>query len=673
MVSYLERTPSIVIQLVVYRPSSMAGQPGQIIEVDAVPLVCRPTSERYAHAGRTAITQLPRQAVIDKHGLAPTPITLQGTFGFEARQVGNQMLSGWERLRYFRDQIFNLYHQINAQDMTDAVTGVQSGNGIIDPSMYHSLLPGGNALNTRFQEGDILFANLWDLYFEFSARVNLDSFVVSEAAPTTTHLPQYTLTLTACGPAIVPTGAMDASLSINLAMASINQGISDTMGSAISLLSTPFTLLNQGATILSNATGMAQADLAQVADAMGMDRQSVQNLQQAVQGVAGLGNMFSTILDVAEGRTPRQMPNPSANPNTSSVGFLGLAMQERRAMPDIPGLPSIHYWDIDNLRQALQALYPGQDPAYKQFMIDWQMGASLGFIQLSTIPDFETQVIDTDRLIDTSVQELHIKMQILESWIEVAARIGDPTWSQNPPLHTLQMIQVFNYATNVGEMIRHANRYAQMSEDQYQNMLDSAAQGLPTGTVARELNHVVGVREDASDIAATYGITTQALAHANPGLILSGIIAGDTVVIPLQLPISQVVSHQVYGDQSGINVLGTDLPDTMQWDDERNDFLILTPQQTIVQGVGNIFNTRPGENPIDRTYGLDLGFGETWSAVGSEALLRQRLKSAVEADDRVLSVMGIKIGRIEQGYNLTADVLLKQSQSLLGYSALVHR
>lgn len=125
--------------------------------------------------------------------------------------------------------------------------------------------------------------------------------------------------------------------------------------------------------------------------------------------------------------------------------------------------------------------------------------------------------------------------------------------------------------------------------------------------------------------------------------------------------VNSVQEEVVFDILLGKNLLGKDLPPYFEIDEENEDLVVLTPEQTFLQAVEILFNLQMGQIPEYPTLGIDKTiYGEcTKGNIGYTfpVLLRQ-LNISLETDDTILSfsIDNIELNEDGMSYTIYASV-----------------
>ena len=139
---------------------------------------------------------------------------------------------------------------------------------------------------------------------------------------------------------------------------------------------------------------------------------------------------------------------------------------------------------------------------------------------------------------------------------------------------------------------------------------------------------------------------------------------GKQIILKTNLDDAIVTATQeevVFDILLGKNLLGKDLPPYFEIDEENEDLVVLTPEQTFLQAVETLFNLQMGQIPEYPTLGIDKTiYGECIkgnTGYTFPVLLRQ-LNLSLETDDTILSfsIDNIELNEDRMSYTIYASV-----------------
>lgn len=107
----VQKGDSIIFQLL---RRDVAVSDSKWEELQVVEMLPKPTVLNYTYAPRNAYYQtIEDQGFIDKYGMAPTGVTLSGSFGIQIRRSGISFKDGYTRFWEFREQIVKLSQRVS--------------------------------------------------------------------------------------------------------------------------------------------------------------------------------------------------------------------------------------------------------------------------------------------------------------------------------------------------------------------------------------------------------------------------------------------------------------------------------------------------------------------------------------------------------------------------------
>jgi LysM repeat protein len=158
-----------------------------------------------------------------------------------------------------------------------------------------------------------------------------------------------------------------------------------------------------------------------------------------------------------------------------------------------------------------------------------------------------------------------------------------------------------------------------------------------------EISYTVTSFDNIFNIAKKYSTTVDAILEIN-NVTIAEIKTGDVlrILVPSQIQSSAITNnYPVYGSLDGDAILGVDLPNKLI-DNGNGDLALLSPEDTIRQGVLNTVTTRAGDYPGE-SFGLDYMNREGVSNNVYQSLLMLKLNNLLEADARINSVGNITL------------------------------
>jgi Protein of unknown function (DUF2634)/LysM domain len=237
-------------------------------------------------------------------------------------------------------------------------------------------------------------------------------------------------------------------------------------------------------------------------------------------------------------------------------------------------------------------------------------------------------------------------------------QIENPEYDSNDWYGALWGIQ---NTINQLQTMANVHKFERVSQDQMQAIFTSFDNGTPTGKTVVSIAHTITDFDTLRLIEVKYGIPWQNILDFN-NMSPSDFVIGAVVNIPVQVNIMPEASTQiaVVGDQSGLNILGADLPDEII-DDGNGDLLVLDPLSSFQQAVDNLITTPKGELPYYEDYGVDLILPEQYPVEAQESMIQVRLNEALSADPRIKEITILDVSK--SGNTIQASL---QVQPLVG-------
>lgn len=177
--------------------------------------------------------------------------------------------------------------------------------------------------------------------------------------------------------------------------------------------------------------------------------------------------------------------------------------------------------------------------------------------------------------------------------------------------------------------------------------------------------YILGTHEDIESVSRNYKQNLTDLVLINELNEESWTEAGGKKII-LKTNISSAIpdsvkEETVFDVLLGKNLLGKDLPPFFEIDEEQEDLVVLTPEQTFLQAVETLFNLKMGEIPEYPDLGIDKSiYGEcTKGNIGfTFPILLRQLNISLQTDDTILnfSIDNIEYDEKSMSYTIYASV-----------------
>ncbi len=209
-----------------------------------------------------------------------------------------------------------------------------------------------------------------------------------------------------------------------------------------------------------------------------------------------------------------------------------------------------------------------------------------------------------------------------------------------------------------------AHRFERVSQSQLLAVFRAFDEGNATGKIIVPIDYTVSSADTWRSIEQRFGISWQAIADYNQ-MQSSDLTAGGVIQIPFPVVLTESVAKNilVFGDQSGYNILGADLPSSVEA--LNGDLKVLEPKDSFAQHMQNMAVTDQGGLPFYESYGLDTGVGEDFPPDTVEATLQVKIASAITADPRVKEIEFLTVERDpENPTAVTASVQIVPLQGL---------
>jgi hypothetical protein len=185
-------------------------------------------------------------------------------------------------------------------------------------------------------------------------------------------------------------------------------------------------------------------------------------------------------------------------------------------------------------------------------------------------------------------------------------------------------------------------QFERMSESNMQALFNAITNGEPAGKITVSLTHTVSTIDTPRSLELKYGVPWQQILDYNH-ISSSDFKSQVTIQIPLPEELTPGPANGIptFGDQSGYNILGTDIVDTLDIEDA--DFLVLDPVDSFAQCMKHLTNSARGDQPFYETYGLDLVANEQNPQAAQNSVLQLKIQQGYSSDPRVRQVDVVSI------------------------------
>jgi hypothetical protein len=212
-----------------------------------------------------------------------------------------------------------------------------------------------------------------------------------------------------------------------------------------------------------------------------------------------------------------------------------------------------------------------------------------------------------------------------------------------------------------------ADKFERVTREQMQTIFRAYDAGEPTGKVVISVPHVRSDRDTLRLLEYRYGVAYDTILQYN-GLSASAFYAlapGATILIPVEADVTTAKDIAVFGDQSGQNILGRDLPNALAAGPD-GDLQVMEPVETFQQAMRNLALSIRGDMPFYETFGLDLQAGADYPPEAILSLVQVKVLNGFMQDPRVKNIDVLSVTR--DGNSLSVGV---QVQPLQGGSVFV--
>ena len=206
-----------------------------------------------------------------------------------------------------------------------------------------------------------------------------------------------------------------------------------------------------------------------------------------------------------------------------------------------------------------------------------------------------------------------------------------------------------------------ADRFERVTREQMQTIFRAYDAGEPTGKVVISVPHFVSDRDTLRLLEYRYGVAYDTILQYN-GFSASSFYAlapGATILIPVEADVTTAKDIAVFGDQSGQNILGQDLPNQLSAGAD-GDLQVLAPVETFQQAMQNLALSIRGDVPFYETFGLDLQAGADYPPEAILSLVQVKVLNGFMQDPRVKNINVLSVTR--NGGSLSVQVEIQPLQ-----------
>lgn len=203
-------------------------------------------------------------------------------------------------------------------------------------------------------------------------------------------------------------------------------------------------------------------------------------------------------------------------------------------------------------------------------------------------------------------------------------------------------------------------QFERTTKDRMRALLTAAAQGLSSGKVTIAITHELSDLDTLRSLELQYGVPWTQILDFN-AMTISDFEAASSVQIPMAVELQQPGNQDipVFGDQTDVNILGTDLtPDLDAGDD--GDLLAQDPVTSFQQWVDTVSVSEKGDFPFYEDFGTNLDLSEDLPRAALDSMIQLRISEAFSVDPRITDVQLIDISH--DGNTVTATTRIQTIQ-----------
>lgn len=171
----------------------------------------------------------------------------------------------------------------------------------------------------------------------------------------------------------------------------------------------------------------------------------------------------------------------------------------------------------------------------------------------------------------------------------------------------------------------------------------------------RKIRHIINAHETIFSISKKYGIEAEDVLQLN-NLKVTDLNPGTELLIDVKAEnIYQRIDIPVFAEHSGEELLGRDLNNSFSAG-ASGDFAVLSPRETIKQGVSHITLTKRGDYPLMNSFGISFGEDRSFPEDLADNLIQTEVSNALKSDPRISEIKSIQVIREGIGIIIEAEV-----------------
>lgn len=206
-------------------------------------------------------------------------------------------------------------------------------------------------------------------------------------------------------------------------------------------------------------------------------------------------------------------------------------------------------------------------------------------------------------------------------------------------------------------------RYQRVSKEQMQSLFSAYINSESPGKIIVGFTHNIREFDTLRLLEVQYGVPWQNILSYN-NITASEFETQTSVQIPVPIDLAIRASNDitVFGDQTGELILGKDFPNEIA-ENADGDFKVLTPSETIKQGVQNLSVSQQGDLPFYENYGLNLELSQDVPFESVESFIQLRILEGFSIDPRIQAVEVLETVRTQNAVNVTVELRPVQGEN----------
>jgi len=202
------------------------------------------------------------------------------------------------------------------------------------------------------------------------------------------------------------------------------------------------------------------------------------------------------------------------------------------------------------------------------------------------------------------------------------------------------------------------HRFERVTKDQMLALFRAQGEGKSTGKVILSIPHTLTAFDTLRSLELKYGVEYPEILQYNnlTSEEFETLQPGTMISIPVPVSILQkTLDIPVFGDQTGENILGRDLPNAVV-EGTDGDLKVLEPRDSFVQAINNLSLSQFGDLPFYETYGLNLQAGGDLPRDAEDALAQINIINGFSNDPRIKTFELLDIVREQTALRISAQI-----------------